>query len=119
MKNRGPDQIPLSEVVIQWPFEAPSGKHLLYLIDVQVRLNCLRYSPHHSLRILFRINGENMSFPGCSEPHYESEASCTVLILKISFHSHANKTNFHMKSFALSLAFVMRLKATRKWPIWW
>ena len=26
------------------------------------------------------------------------------------------KTNFHDKSFALSLAFIMRLKATRKWP---
>jgi len=35
VKNRGPDQIPSSEVVIKWPFEAESGKHLLYLIDVQ------------------------------------------------------------------------------------
>lgn len=36
MKNRGPDPVPSTEIVIQWPFEAPSGKHLLYLIDVQV-----------------------------------------------------------------------------------
>ena len=36
MKNRGPDPVPSTEVIIQWPFEAPSGKHLLYLIDVQV-----------------------------------------------------------------------------------
>lgn len=35
VKNRGPNQIPSSEIVIQWPFEAPSGKHLLYLIDVK------------------------------------------------------------------------------------
>ena len=41
VKNRGPDQIPSSEIVIQWPFEATSGKHLLYLIDVEVRLKCL------------------------------------------------------------------------------
>ena len=27
------------------------------------------------------------------------------------------KTNFHMKSFALSLALTMRFEATRKWPI--
>ena len=27
------------------------------------------------------------------------------------------KTNFHIKNFALSLAFIMRFKATRKWPI--
>ena len=42
-------------------------------------------------------------FPSCFEPHYESEAKCKVFVLKISFHSNANKTNFHMKSFALAL----------------
>ena len=40
-----------------------------------------------------------------------------VFIMKISFHSYANKTNFRMKSFALSLAFIMRFTATRNWPI--
>ena len=39
--------------------------------------------------------------------------------MKISFHSCANKTNFHMKRFALSLGFIMRFTATRKWPIVW
>ena len=37
--------------------------------------------------------------------------------MKIIFHSHTNKTNFHMKSFARSLAFIVRFTATRKWPI--
>ena len=37
--------------------------------------------------------------------------------MKVSFHSYANKTNFHMKTFALSLAFIVRFTATRKWPI--
>ena len=59
----------------------------------------------------------NRPFPSCCEPHNESEAKCKVFIMKISFHSYANKTNFHMKSFALSLAFIMRFTATRKWPI--
>ena len=45
------------------------------------------------------------------------EAKCKVFIIKISFNSYANKTNFHMKSFALSLAFIVRFTATRKWPI--
>ena len=41
-----------------------------------------------------------------------------VSIMKISFHSCANKTNFHMKSFALSLALVMvEVQAIRKRPI--
>ena len=41
----------------------------------------------------------NRPFPSCFEPHYESEASCIVFIIEISFHSQANKTNFNMKSF--------------------
>ena len=30
--------------------------------------------------------------------------------MKISFHSYANKTNFHMERFALSLTLTMRLQ---------
>ena len=58
----------------------------------------------------------------------ESEASCIFffvmkaklhekVIMKVSLHSYANKTNFHMESFVHSLAFITRFKATRKWPI--
>ena len=61
--------------------------------------------------------GENRPFPSCFEPHHESEAKCKVFVVKISFHSYANITNCHMKSFALSLAFIVRFTATRKWPI--
>ena len=59
----------------------------------------------------------NGPFPSCIEPRYESEAKCKAFIMKISFHSYANKTNFHMKSCALGLAFIMRYTATWKWPI--
>ena len=38
--------------------------------------------------------------------------------MKISFYSHANKTNFLIKSFVLSLAIIMRFTATRKWSNW-
>ena len=38
--------------------------------------------------------------------------------MKITFHSYAKKyIYFHLKSLALSLAFMMRLTATRKWAI--
>ena len=37
-------------------------------------------------------------------------ATCIVFITKISFHLFENKTSFHMKSLALSLAFITRLK---------
>ena len=59
----------------------------------------------------------NWPFPSCCKPHYQSEAKCKVFIMEISFHSCANKTNFHMESFAISLAYKMRFTATRKWPI--
>ena len=62
----------------------------------------------------FKVVRANRPFPSCFEPHYEREAPC-IGFMKTSFHSYANKTNFHMKSFVLSLAFVMRFKATRKW----
>ena len=29
----------------------------------------------------------------------KSEAKCKVFVMKMSFHSYANKTNFHVKSF--------------------
>ena len=33
-------------------------------------------------------------FPSCFEPHYVSETKCKVYIMKISFHSYANKLIF-------------------------
>ena len=53
-------------------------------------------------------------FPSCFEPCYECEASCIIFVMQNSFHSYANKTNFHIESFALGLAFVMRFTATQK-----
>ena len=59
----------------------------------------------------------NTPFPSRFEPHYESKPKCKVFIMKISFHSYANKTNFPMESFTLNLTFIMKFTATRKWPI--
>ena len=63
------------------------------------------------------LHQESRPFPSCFEPHYESEAKYKVFVMKISFHSYANKTNFHIKSFALSLAFIVRFTATWKWSV--
>ena len=59
----------------------------------------------------------NRPFPSCSETHYESEAKCKAFHMQIRFVCIWMKTNFREKSFALSLIFIMRFKATRKWPI--
>ena len=47
----------------------------------------------------------------------DSQAKCKVIIMETSFHSCANKSNFHKKSFALCFAFIMKFTATRTWPI--
>ena len=44
----------------------------------------------------------NRPFSSCFEPH-ESDARCIVFIMKISFHSYANKTNFRVKSLVVVL----------------
>ena len=51
------------------------------------------------------------------EPHYESEAKCKAFHVKISFVCKRMKTHFDNKNFGRNLAFIMRFKATRKWPI--
>ena len=37
--------------------------------------------------------------------------------MEVIFHSHANKTHFHMKGCALGLILKVRVFGTRKWPI--
>ena len=69
----------------------------------QSQVACYRLSDSFAReKIKSESQRENRPFPSCFEPHYESEA---------------NKTNLRMESFALTLAFIMRFKATRKWPI--
>ena len=55
----------------------------------------------------------NRVLPSCCEPHYKSEAKCKTFHMKTSFVC----TNFRNKNFAVSLAFIMRFKAIRKWHI--
>ena len=59
----------------------------------------------------------NKPFPSCFMPHDESGAWCTTFHMKMSFHSHANKSHFHIKGCASRLAFITRHKATWKWLI--
>jgi len=49
-------------------------------------------------------------------PHFQSESWCTAFDVKMSFHSHADKTIFRMKGCAPGLALKKRHKTTRKWP---
>ena len=90
---------------VDWALAPSSPRRVRRLVDVHCHEN--RFSVVHL----------NRPFASYFELHYESEAKCKVFVMKISFHSYENITNFHMKSFALSLAFIVRFSATRKWPI--
>ena len=59
----------------------------------------------------------NRPFPSSKKSHFQSEAKCEAIDMKMSFYSHANRTHFHNKGFALSLVLKVRFFGTRKWPI--
>ena len=80
----------------------------------------LKLGMPHYLQEVFTIastSRSNRPFPSCFVPHSESEVLCIVFIMTISLHLYANKINFHRKSFAFGLSFVMRFVATKKWSI--
>ena len=72
-------------------------------------VNCYYNNPNSTKQLgLFRVP------PG---PLYQNEVKCSVFDMEMSFHSHANKTHFHLKGCALGLNLQVRVFGTRKWPI--
>ena len=47
-------------------------------------------------------------------PKVQSEAKCEAIDMKIPFYSHANRTHYHMKVFAVSLVLKVKDFETRK-----
>ena len=47
----------------------------------------------------------------------QNESTCTIFLVKMSFICMRIKNDFHINSFAVSLALKLRLEAIRKWPI--
>ena len=56
----------------------------------------------------------NRPFPNFFKPLPEREAWCTTIHMKMTFHSLANLTHFHMNGCAVGLALMERLRSTRK-----
>ena len=50
-------------------------------------------------------------------PLYQNEVKCSTFDMERIFHSHANKSHFHNKGFALGLILIVRVFGTRKWPV--
>ena len=59
----------------------------------------------------------NRPFPSSKKSHFQSEAKCEAIDMKMIFNYDANKIYFHNKGFALSLVLKVRFFGTRKWPI--
>ena len=59
----------------------------------------------------------NRPFPSSKNSHFQNEAKCEAIDMKMIFNYYANKTHFHNKGFALSLVLKVRFFGTRKWPI--
>ena len=59
----------------------------------------------------------NRPFPSSKKSHFQSEAKCEAIVMKMIFNYDANKTHFHNKGFALSLVLKVRFFGTQKWPI--
>ena len=75
------------------------------------KLDLPPYHQHHT-------NGRaNRPFPSSKKSHFQNEAKCEAIDMKMIFNYYANKTHFHNKGFALSLVLKVRFFGTRKWPI--
>ena len=64
----------------------------------------------------------NRRFSSCLSPLFQSESECeafqiSFIHMKMNQNLRVNKTNFHMKGFALGLALKQRRNTTRKSPI--
>ena len=62
---------------------------------------------------LFLLNGPLSS---CLKPHFQNEIKVKAIHMKMFFNSHACKTDFHKKNFALGLDLKARVFGTRNWP---
>ena len=58
----------------------------------------------------------NRPFPSSKKSHFQSEAKCEAIDMKMIFNYDANKTHFHDKGFALSLVLKVRFFGTWKRP---
>ena len=67
--------------------------------------------------LLLLINERNRPFPSSKKSHFQSEAKCEAIDMKMIFNYYANISHFHNKGFALSLVLKVRFFGTRKWPI--
>ena len=58
--------------------------------------------------VTFRLPQVNRPFASSKKSHFQNEAKCEAIDMKMIFNYYANKTHFHNKGFALSLVLKVR-----------
>ena len=69
---------------------------------------------HCHFKITLTLPFQNRPFPSSKKSHFQNEAKCEAIDMKMIFNYYANKTHFHNKGFALSLVLKVRYFGTRK-----
>ena len=95
------------------------------IVDVRKYGTVVIVIQHKNLKSKKSLIGlSNRRFSSFLSPLFQSESKCEAVHMKISsihtqilVHLHVNKTDFHIKDFALGLALKQRRKATRKSPV--
>ena len=72
--------------------------------------------PAADIAAIFRVH-HNGPYPSCLKPQFQSEAKCKAIDMKINFYTHANKTHFQQKDFAIGLVLKVRVFGTQELPI--
>ena len=79
--------------------------------------NCLKLAKDAAEGKCSFQSPRNRPFPSSKKSHFQSEAKCEAIDMKMIFNYDADKTHFNNKGFALSLVLKVRCFGTRKWPI--
>ena len=104
-------------------FKAAKGGKLrkIKLVHLKGYVACTGPAPVYWSHWGFGLYGNggstNRPFPSSKNSHFQSEAKCEAIDMKMIFNYDANKTHFHNKDFALSLVLKVKFFGTRKWPI--
>ena len=90
-------------------------------LEIQWMLSTLTKVPPTLNSLSNSICDQSRRFPSCISPLIQSESCCEAFHMEISFihtqslvHLHVNKTNFHVKGFALGTRFETEAKGNSK-----
>jgi len=106
--------VPGRTVTLAWYYSRTPVTRTLKGNEKQFKLAGFKLSGSIEYSI-FHVN--NGPFPSCLVPLFQSKSWCIAFHMKMSFHSHTDKTHFHMKGFAGGLALKKSYKTIRKWPV--